>query len=184
MLQSKASYQSKVGSIIYPICMTRPDIAYASSQLAQFMHNLLDDHHLAADRVIRYLDGTSTYALEFGSILEATVCVFEGSSDASFANLEGQKSSEGRYFQLFGGSIDWKAGKQSIIQRSTTETELSAASNSSVDLIFWKRLFASLDFDINHTPFLNLDNLQTVGIINKEADLLKTNLKYVDIHQH
>jgi hypothetical protein len=79
------------------------------------MHNPSDDHYLAADRVIRYLDGTSTYALEFGSIPEATVCVFEGSSDALFANLEGRKSSEGRYFQLFGGSIDWKAGKQSIV---------------------------------------------------------------------
>jgi hypothetical protein len=98
MLQSKASYQSKVGSIIYPICMTRPDIAYASSQLAQFMHNPSDDHYLAADRVIRYLDGTSIYILEFGSIPEATICVFEGSSNTLFANLKGQKSSEGRHF--------------------------------------------------------------------------------------
>jgi hypothetical protein len=78
--------------------MTRPDIAYASSQLAQFMHNPSDNHYLAADRVIRYLDNTSIYALEFGSIPETTVCVFEGSSNMSFANLEGQKSSEGRYF--------------------------------------------------------------------------------------
>jgi hypothetical protein len=78
--------------------MTRPDIAYASSQLAQFMYNLSDDHYLAADRVIRYLDGTSIYTLEFGSIPETTICVFEGSSDVLFANLKGQKSSEGYYF--------------------------------------------------------------------------------------
>jgi hypothetical protein len=95
--------------------MTRPDIAYASNQLAQFMHNPSDNHYLAVDRVIRYLDSTSTYALEFGSIPETTVCVFEGSSDVLFANLEGRKSSEGYYFQLFGGSIDWKAGKQSTV---------------------------------------------------------------------
>jgi hypothetical protein len=78
--------------------MTRLDIAYANSQLAQFMHNPLDNHHLAANRVIRYLDGTSIYTLEFGNIPEAIVCVFEGSSDVLFANLEGRKSSEGRYF--------------------------------------------------------------------------------------
>jgi hypothetical protein len=110
--------------------------------------------------------------------------VFEGSSNTSFANLKGQKSSEGRHFQLFGGSIDWKARKQSIVQRLTTETKLSAASNNSIDFIFWKHLFASLDFDINYILFLNLDNLQTIGIINKEVDLLKTNLKHVDIHQY
>jgi hypothetical protein len=78
--------------------MTRPDIAYANNQLAQFIYNPSDDYYLAADRVIRYLDSTSTYALEFRSIPETTIYVFEGSSNISFANLEGQKSSEGYYF--------------------------------------------------------------------------------------
>jgi hypothetical protein len=62
------------------------------------MYNLSDDYYLAADRVIRYLDSTSTYTLEFGSIPETIIYVFEGSSDVLFANLEGRKSSEGRYF--------------------------------------------------------------------------------------
>jgi hypothetical protein len=62
------------------------------------MHNLSDNYYLAADQVIRYLDGTSTYTLEFGSIPETIICVFEGSSNASFANLKGRKNSEGRYF--------------------------------------------------------------------------------------
>jgi hypothetical protein len=62
------------------------------------MYNLLDNHYLAADRVIRYLDSTSTYALEFRNILETIIYVFEGSSDILFANLEKQKSSEGHYF--------------------------------------------------------------------------------------
>jgi hypothetical protein len=78
--------------------MTRLDIAYASSQLVQFMYNLSDNYYLAANRVIRYLDGTSTYALEFGSIPETIIYVFEGSSNILFANLERRKSSEGRYF--------------------------------------------------------------------------------------
>jgi hypothetical protein len=78
--------------------MTRLDITYASSQLVQFMYNPLDNYYLAVDRVIRYLDDTSTYTLEFGSIPEITVCVFEGSSNILFANLKKQKSSKGYYF--------------------------------------------------------------------------------------
>jgi hypothetical protein len=62
------------------------------------MHNLLDDHYLAANRVIWYLDSTSTYILEFRSIPETIIYVFEGSSDILFANLKGQKNSEGYYF--------------------------------------------------------------------------------------
>jgi hypothetical protein len=53
------------------------------------MHNLSDDYYLATDRVIRYLDNTSIYTLEFGSIPETTICVFKGSSDILFANLKG-----------------------------------------------------------------------------------------------
>jgi hypothetical protein len=86
--------------------MTRLDITYANNQLAQFIHNPSDNYYLAANRVIRYLDSTSTYTLEFRSIPKTTICVFKGSSNTSFANLKRQKSSEGYYFQLFGGSID------------------------------------------------------------------------------
>jgi hypothetical protein len=62
------------------------------------MHNPSDDHYLATNRVIRYLDNTSIYTLEFRSIPETIICVFEGSSNVSFANLERRKSSEGYYF--------------------------------------------------------------------------------------
>jgi len=44
-------------------------------------------------------------------------------------------------------------------------------------------VFTSLNFDINHTPFINCNNLQTVRIINKEAQKLVTKVKNVDIEQ-
>jgi hypothetical protein len=78
--------------------MTRLDITYANSQLAQFMYNLLDDYYLAANRVIRYLNSTSTYILEFRSIPKTIVYMFEGSSNTLFTNLKRQKNLEGYYF--------------------------------------------------------------------------------------
>jgi hypothetical protein len=63
-----------------------------------------------------------------------------------------RKSSEGRHYILFGGSIDWKAGVQTTVGRSTTEVELKALSNAGVNLIWWKRLFIALNLDIDHTP--------------------------------
>jgi hypothetical protein len=53
------------------------------------MYNLLDNHYLATNRVIRYLDNTSIYILEFGSIPKTIIYMFEGSSNMSFANLKG-----------------------------------------------------------------------------------------------
>jgi hypothetical protein len=48
--------------------------------------------------MIRYLDNTSIYILEFGSIPETIIYVFEGSSNILFANLKGRKNLEGYYF--------------------------------------------------------------------------------------
>lgn len=182
--QEILAYQQRIGSIIYPSVITRPDIAYHASRLAAFMHNPSKHHQQIADRVIRYLNGTKFWALRLGGGTEAAVHVFGGSSDASFGDRAGRKSSEGRHFELFNGSIDWRTCKQSNVGRSTTEVELKAGSEAGVDLIWWKRVFAALDLDIDHTPFLAIDNLQTVGIINKSSDTLKTSLRHIDIHQH
>jgi hypothetical protein len=62
------------------------------------MYNLSDDYYLVVDRVIRYLDSTSIYILEFGSIPKIIIYMFEGSSDISFTNLKGQKNLKGCYF--------------------------------------------------------------------------------------
>jgi hypothetical protein len=75
------------------------------------------------------------YALEFGGLCEVTINIFEGSSDISFANLPNIRSIQGWYFFLFGGSIDWKTGVQSIVGRSITEVELKALLIAGVDLI-------------------------------------------------
>jgi hypothetical protein len=37
--------------------------------------------------------------------------VFTGASDAAYADNPDRKSSKGYIFSLFGGPIDWKAGK-------------------------------------------------------------------------
>jgi hypothetical protein len=95
ILQERVVYQSRVGSLIYPTSISRPDIVFASSRLARFMYNPGEIHLMAADRVIRYLDGTRTYALEFGGLCEVTINIFEGSSDILFANLLNIRSTQG-----------------------------------------------------------------------------------------
>jgi hypothetical protein len=99
------------------------------------MHNPGEIHLIAADRVICYLDRTRTYTLEFDGLYKATINIFEGSSDTSFANLPNIRSTQGWHFFLFGGSIDWKTSVQSIIGRSITKVELKALSIIGIDLI-------------------------------------------------
>lgn len=51
-------YQQKVGSVLYPSIISRPDIAYAASHLSQFLTNPGPDHHAAINQLIAYLRDT------------------------------------------------------------------------------------------------------------------------------
>jgi hypothetical protein len=51
------------------------------------MYNPGEIYLIAADRVIRYLDRTYMYTLEFGRLYKIIINIFEGSSNILFANL-------------------------------------------------------------------------------------------------
>ena len=56
-------YMEAVGSLMYAVIGTQPDIAYTISYLARFMANPGHVHWEAVKRVIRYLKGTKDVKL-------------------------------------------------------------------------------------------------------------------------
>ena len=85
---------------------------------------------------------------------------------------------------LYSMPIDWKATLQRSVTKSTTEAELLALSTAASELQAWNRLFKHIKFDLELTPTIYCDNLQTVGIITKDEDKLFTRLRHVDTHQY
>ncbi|CAL8132132.1 unnamed protein product [Prunus armeniaca] len=61
---NEEQYRKIVGSLLY-LTATRPDIMYASSLLARFMHCPTNKHYGTAKRVLRYIQGTLDYGLEY-----------------------------------------------------------------------------------------------------------------------
>lgn len=57
------AYQQRIGSLMYAMTTTRPDIAFAVGKLSQFSHDPCVKHRVALDRVLRYLRGTSDLGL-------------------------------------------------------------------------------------------------------------------------
>lgn len=52
------SYASVVGSLMYDMVCTRPNIAYAVGVLSKYMSKLGKEHWTVVKRVFRYLHGT------------------------------------------------------------------------------------------------------------------------------
>ena len=63
----KMPYREAIGSLMYAAVATRPDIAFAVSYLSQFLENPGEAHWEATKRVFRYLAGTKSLQLTYGS---------------------------------------------------------------------------------------------------------------------
>ena len=179
-------YQRITGSLLFTAVTTRPDIAFASSKLAQFNSNPGPEHQEAAIRVLRYLYGTRELAITFGGPNSShKPQYFICASDASFAdNSTDRKSSQGYVMKLFGGPITWKANKQDTVTTSSTEAELLALSQTAKEAIFLSRLFHSMQLELDEKLVIQCDNRQTIRLITEESAKLQTKLRHVDIHNH
>ena len=61
----RSRYQQVIGSLLYLMLGTRPDIAFAVTKLAQFAARPSQDHLNRALYICRYLRGTSKYCLTY-----------------------------------------------------------------------------------------------------------------------
>ncbi|KAJ5101017.1 hypothetical protein N7456_007069 [Penicillium angulare] len=177
-------FQQKVGSALYVTTITRPDVAKHIAVLAQFLRNPGPEHLDAINRVIAYLYHTRSYAITYRPRQSDEIEAVSFFTDASFADNPDRKSSEGYICMIFGGPVEWRAGKQRTVTTSTTEAELLAISEGAKTIQMWKRLFTAIRFDPEHPLSIKCDNQQTVGLLTKEQPQLRTKLRHVDIHHH
>ncbi|RVW26496.1 Retrovirus-related Pol polyprotein from transposon TNT 1-94 [Vitis vinifera] len=120
---SQVEYSRVIGSLMYLMICTRPDIAYAVSKLSRYTSNPEAKHWQGIIRVLKYLRFTRDYGLHYTRYL----AVLEGYSDANWiSNVKDSKSHSGYVFTLGGAAVSWKSSKQTVIARSTMESEFIA----------------------------------------------------------
>ena len=184
-------YAKKIGSLIYPAVMTRPDIARAASKLAEMLKNPNWNHVQAADYCMLYLWSTRHLAIEYSAHSNAgelsstyDKLTFQNTADASFANNTDRRSGEGYTFKLFGGLVDWASRKQATVSTSTTEAELLAMLHAGKQAMWWQHFFNKINFDTGDKLVIFNDNKQTVRLLASELDLILTKLRHIDVSQH
>uniref|UniRef100_A0A2N9HLU0 Uncharacterized protein n=1 Tax=Fagus sylvatica TaxID=28930 RepID=A0A2N9HLU0_FAGSY len=141
MEMSRVPYASAVGSLMFAMVCTRPDIAQAVGVVSRYMANPGKEHWNAVKRILRYVKGTSNVALCYGGS-DFTV---RGYVDSDYAgDLDKSKSTSGYVFTLAGGAVSWVSKLQSIVATSTTEAEYVAATQASKEAIWLQMLLEEL----------------------------------------
>jgi len=101
----KQRYQSIVGSLMWLMLCTRPDLAFTVSMLSKFSSTPTTKHLSEATYTLRYLRHTANLAIQYNaSDSEATMPI--GYTDSDFAgDPDDRKSTSGYVFMLAGGAI-------------------------------------------------------------------------------
>jgi len=100
---SEIMYASAVGSIMYAMICTRPDIYYALSVTIRYQADPGEGHWTAVKNILKYLKRTKDMFLVYGGEDELSV---KGYTDASYLNdSDDSKSQSGYVFFLNGGAM-------------------------------------------------------------------------------
>lgn len=136
----RATYQSAVGSLMFLMVATRPDLAFAMSTVSRHMSNPNESHWKAIEHILRYVAGTSAATLTLGG--SGTLVGF---ADASFADDASTGRSTSGYIFLFGnGAISWSSKRQHCVALSTTEAEYMGAAHATKEAVWLLNLLDEL----------------------------------------
>ena len=103
---SRVPYSSVVGSLMYVMVCSRPDLAYAVSVVSRYMEKTSKEHWKAIQRIMRYLHGSSSVCLQFGRTRDGVA----GYVDSDYArDLDKRRSLTGYMFTIGVCAISWKA---------------------------------------------------------------------------
>ena len=79
---SKIPYASAIGSIMYAMLCTRPDVSYALSTTSRYQSDLGESHWIVVKNILKYLRRTKDAFLLYGG--KEDELVINGYIDASF----------------------------------------------------------------------------------------------------
>jgi hypothetical protein len=173
-------YQAIIGTLIYAMICTRPDIAYAVIRLSQYMSNPTPQHVKAAKYVLRYLIGTQEYAIQYNGRSDSGLI---GYSDADWAeNKNDRHSTTGYVFLIAEGAVTWLSRKQKTVALSSMESEYMALCDSAKQCAWMHTMLKELDIEQKEPTTLCCDNHGAIFFTKNPK--IESRSKHIDIRYH
>ena len=177
-------YREMVGSLIYFMTITRPDLCYTVTKLSQHMANPTESDMVSVKHVFRYLRGTSDQTLVFRKSEESMRLV--GFCDSDWGGSADRKSITGYGFQLVknGCLISWKSKKQQSVALSTCEAEYMSLSAAVQEGKFLSQVLTDMMPEQNGIDhfILYCDNQGAIALAKNPVHHQRS--KHIDIRYH
>ncbi|CAL9237692.1 unnamed protein product [Arabidopsis halleri] len=168
---SRVPYANAVGSLMYAMVCTRPDLAHAVSIVSRFMGQPGKEHWLAVKRIFRYMRGTSDVGLIYGGEAPSLIA---GYSDSDYAgDVDSRRSMTGYVFTLGNSVISWKATLQPTVTLSSTKAEYMALTEAAKEAKNQVHHERTKHIDVRYHFLRNEKRIQVkkVGTADNPADM-------------
>ncbi|CAI7798011.1 unnamed protein product [Closterium sp. NIES-54] len=153
--EERRRFHSLVGSLMYAAVNTRPDVAFATGQLARVVQCPNEEQVAAGMRVAKYLGQIPTVGLQYSAAaqrrqkgedgVESGRLFLTAFSDASFASEPEDMTSVGGFISCVGGGpTAWESKKQVDQALSSVEFEYMALFRAVREIVWQRRLLAEL----------------------------------------
>ena len=135
-------YASAIGSLMYAMLCTRPDICYVVGIVSCYQSNPRMGRWIEVKHILKYLRKTRDYMLVYlGGDLNAI-----GYTDSDFQlDKDNRKSTSGSIFTLGGEAVVWRSIKQSSSADSTREVKYIVAYEAAKESVWLKKLYTDLE---------------------------------------
>ena len=173
-------YRQVVGSIMYAMTGTRPDLAYAVGVLSRYNASYGLEHWEAALKTLRYMKYTMETSLVFEheSKWELTAYV-----DADYAtDPDTRRSTSGHIICLGTSPVSWRSKRQQTVATSTAESEYIAATEAIKELLWIRKLLLDFKIEVPEPMTVHEDNMACIHMSKDEGT--KSRTKHVEVRYH
>ena len=173
-------YQSAVGSLIYLMLCTRPDISFAVSSVSSYAANPTEVHWKAVKHILRYLSGTRNWVLVYQGMLTRLL----GYTDSDWAgDIATRRSTAGYLFNIGSAAISWSSKRQPTVALSSCEAEYMGQTQAAKEAVWLRKLLNQINptEDAQATIIFG-DNQGAIALTKNDQFHART--KHVDIQHH
>jgi hypothetical protein len=174
------TYQSAVGSLMYAMLGTRPDLAFAVSVVSRFASNPTDRHWTAVKRILKYLAGT----ISIGLVFRGSLTSLNGYTDSDWAgDHDTRRSTSGYVFNVGSAAISWSAKRQPTVSLSSCEAEYIGQTQATKEAIWLQGFLKQIHPDLDGgATIIYGDNQGAIALAKNPQFHART--KHIDIQHH
>ena len=178
---AKVPYANAVGSLMYAMVCTRPDISQAVGVVSRYMHDPGKEHWQAVKWILRYILNT----VDVGLVFERDEKIGQGVvgyCDSDYAgDQDTRRSTTGYVFTLAKAPVSWRSTLQSTVALSTTEAEYMAVTEAVKEAIWLHGLLDELGIGQKSIK-VHCDSQSAIHLAKNQVYHART--KHIDVRYH